>query len=420
MTTKHSMRKVVMGSFIGALIEWYDFFLYGTAAALVFNKIFFDSADPAVGTLLSLTTFAMGFISRPLGGILFGHFGDKIGRKKVLILTIYIMGISTFLIGLLPSSKSIGILAPILLCTLRLMQGIGLGGEYGGASLITIEHSPESKKGFWASLPQSSASAGVLLSTGIFALVSKLPEVQFLAWGWRIPFLISIVLLFIGVFIRMSVEESPEFQKEVLDKKEEARVPFIELVKTNPKSVFVTIGARIGESVSFNVFNVFALAYLASQLHFNTTIATQGIIIASAIGIIACPIFGALSDKIGRKIIYLISAFFVMAFSFPFFAFLNTKEPLLIALAMILAFTFGPTMMFSVQSALFAEQFKTRVRYTGLSIAYQFSSILGGLTPLIATSLLTPLNGKPWLVSCFLLFMGLISFVSALFAKGRE
>ncbi|WP_251551098.1 MFS transporter [Neobacillus muris] len=417
MTDNRSLKKVVMGSFIGGLIEWYDFFLYGTAAALVFNKIFFDNTDPLVGTLLSLTTFAIGFISRPLGGIIFGHFGDKIGRKKVLILTIYIMGLSTFLIGLLPSAQSIGIWAPILLCTLRVLQGIGIGGEYGGAALMTIEHSPESKKGFWAGLPQSSSSAGILLSTGIFTLVSKLPDAQFLSWGWRIPFLISILLLFIGVFIRTNVEESPDFKKNVLDKNDEAKMPVVELLRTDLKSVLITLGARFGEGISSNIFNVFTIAYISTQLKFNTTVSTTGIMIASAIGIFACPIFGAISDKVGRRIIYMISAFFVMAFSFPFFALINTKVPGIIALAIIVAYTFGPTMMFSVQSVLFAEQFETKVRYTGLSIAYQFSSILGGLTPLIATSLLVPLDGKPWLVSLYLLIVGLISFVSALFTK---
>ncbi|GGE27747.1 MFS transporter [Pullulanibacillus camelliae] len=417
MTADHSMRKVVIGSFIGALIEWYDFFLYGTAAALVFNKIFFNHTDPLIGTLLSLTTFAIGFISRPLGGIIFGHYGDKIGRKKVLIITILIMGLSTFLIGLMPSSQTIGIWAPILLCILRVLQGIGIGGEYGGAALMTIEHSPNSKRGFWASLPQSASPAGILLSTGMFTLVSKLPEAQFMSWGWRIPFLISIVLLLVGVFIRSNVEESPEFKKNVLEKNNEANMPVVEILRTDLKSVLITLGARFGEAVSSNIFNVFAIAYITTQLKFNTTVSTTGIMLASAISIIACPIFGIISDKIGRKIIYLISAFFVMAFAFPFFGLLNTKIPLLIALAIIIAYTFGPTMMFSVQSVLFAEQFDTKVRYTGLSIAYQFSSILGGLTPLIATTLLVPLDGKPWLVSIFLLIIGLISFVSAFFAK---
>jgi len=414
------MRKVVVGSFIGGLIEWYDFFLYGTAAALVFNKLFFDSADPIIGTVLSLTTFAIGFISRPLGAIIFGHYGDKIGRKKVLLITIYIMGISTVLIGLLPTSQSIGNWAPVLLCIIRLIQGIGIGGEYGGASLMTIEHSSASKKGFWAGFPQSSSSAGILLSTGIFTLVSRLPEDQFLTWGWRIPFLISIVLLFIGVFIRNKVEESPEFKKNVIDKKDEAKMPVLELLRTDLNGVLITLGARFGESVSSNIFNVFAISYISSQLKFHTTVSTTGIMIASAIGIFACPIFGAISDKVGRKVIYLISAFFVIVFSFPFFILLNTKIPALIALTIIVAYTFGPTMMFSVQSVLFAEQFDTKVRYSGLSIAYQFSSILGGLTPLIATLLLVPLNGKPWLVSLFLLVIGSISFVSAFFAKSQR
>ncbi|MGM7721752.1 MFS transporter [Metabacillus sp. Hm71] len=418
MSTNHAsanMRKVTIASFIGALLEWYDFFLYGTAAALVFNVLFFPESDPLVGTLLSFATFAVGFLARPIGGIIFGHYGDKIGRKTILVLTLIIMGVGTFAIGLLPTYESIGIWAPILLITFRILQGIGLGGEYGGAALLTIEHSPRHQRGFWASIPQSATSAGLLLSTATFALLTKMPEAQFLAWGWRIPFLISILLLVVGLFIRMNIAETPAFKK-VKESKEEVKVPLFELIRKYPKSLFLALGARLGETVSSNIFNAFGIAYIGT-LGLSSEASLNGILIASAIGIVACPLYGALSDKIGRRPIYLFSAAFLVLFSFPFFMLLNTTEPSLIYIAIIAGYIFGPTMMFSIQSVYFTEMFGTRVRYSGVSVAYQVSSIMGGLTPLIATYLLQKGAGTPWLVAGFLGVISIISLIATFLSK---
>jgi MHS family shikimate/dehydroshikimate transporter-like MFS transporter len=402
------MRKVVAASFVGALLEWYDFFLYGTASALVFNRLFFSSLDPNAGLLASFATFGAGFVARPLGGVICGHYGDKLGRKNVLVITLIIMGIGTFCVGCLPTYETAGLWAPGLLVFLRLLQGIGLGGEYGGAALITIEHAPRRQRGFWGAFPQSAVSAGILLATGVFALCSRLPDDQFLSWGWRLPFLLSLGLLVVGMYIRLNIGETPAFQK-MKDRKKEAGVPLFELLRRYPKTVLVALGARLGETVSSNILNAFGIAYVSNNLGLSKTDALIGIFIASAIGIFACPVYGYVSDRIGRRPIYLIGASFLVLFAFPFFMMLNSKSLGLIWLAIVLGYTFGPTMMFSVQGVFFSELFGTNVRYSGLSVAYQFSAILGGFTPLIATVLQEAGHGQPWYVAGFLMAIAIMS-----------
>jgi MFS transporter, MHS family, shikimate and dehydroshikimate transport protein len=411
-----SMKKVTMASFVGALMEWYDFFLYGIAAAVVFNKLFFPNEDPLIGTIASFASFAIGFLARPIGGVIFGHYGDKIGRKKILVITMMLMGVATFLIGVIPTYENIGIWAPILLVFLRILQGFGLGGEYGGAALLVIEHSPRNKRGFWGGLLQSATSTGLLLATGVFSLVSMLPDEAFFSWGWRIPFLISIILLFVGTFIRLNIQETPAFQ-EVKDTGKEAKLPILELIKTYPKAIFIALGARLGETVSSNLLNAFAIAYVSTQLGLPESVALNAIFVAAAVGIIACPVFGALSDRIGRKPVYLISTLFLVIFSVPYFMLLNTEVTFIIWLAVVLGYVVGPTMMFSVQSVFFTEMFGTNVRYSGLSIAYQVSAALGGFTPLIATSLLAWNDGKPWYVAIYLMIIAIISTIATLMAK---
>ncbi|NQD64336.1 MHS family MFS transporter [Bacillus haikouensis] len=411
-----SMKKVTMASFVGALMEWYDFFLYGIAAAVVFNKLFFPNEDPLIGTIASFASFAIGFLARPIGGVIFGHYGDKIGRKKILVITMMLMGVATFLIGVIPTYENIGIWAPILLVFLRIIQGFGLGGEYGGAALLVIEHSPRNKRGFWGGLLQSATSTGLLLATGVFSLVSMLPDEAFFSWGWRIPFLISIILLFVGTFIRLNIQETPAFQ-EVKDTGKEAKLPILELIKTYPKAIFIALGARLGETVSSNLLNAFAIAYVSTQLGLPESVALNAIFVAAAVGIIACPVFGALSDRIGRKPVYLISTLFLVIFSVPYFMLLNTEVTFIIWLAVVLGYVVGPTMMFSVQSVFFTEMFGTNVRYSGLSIAYQVSAALGGFTPLIATSLLAWNDGKPWYVAIYLMIIAIISTIATLMAK---
>jgi MHS family shikimate/dehydroshikimate transporter-like MFS transporter len=411
-----SMKKVAGASFIGALVEWYDFFLYGTAAALIFNKLFFPNFDPLVGTLVAFATFGAGFIARPIGGLIFGHYGDKIGRKAILIITLLMMGGSTFLIGLLPTYDSIGIWAPILLVTLRIFQGIGIGGEYGGAALLTIEHSPRNKRGFWGGVVQSATSGGLLLASGVFSLTTMLSPEAFQSWGWRIPFLVSILLLGVGTFIRLKITETPAFQ-EVKDTNKVVKFPIVELFRSYPKNVMITLGARVAETVSANVTNAFAITYLTTKLAIPRQEALNGILIAAAIAIIISPLFGAMSDRIGRRPIYLGGAIFLALLSFPYFYLLNMKTTSIIWFALVMGYAFGSTLMLSVQSVYFTEMFGVRVRYSALSIVYQVSSILGGFTPLIATYLLTRNGGNPWYVATFLLISAIITIISILISK---
>ena len=412
------MRKVVMGSFAGALLEWYDFFIFGTAAGIVFGPLFFPQSDPIVGTIAAFATFGVGFLARPLGGIVFGHYGDRIGRKVTLIWTLMIVGTSTFLIGLLPTYASAGIFAPILLVILRLIQGFGLGGEYGGAALMTIESAPEKKRGFFGSLPQTAASAGIMLATGVFALCHRLltPE-QFMEWGWRIPFLLSALMLAVGMFIRLHIEETTDFKATKNRENQSADshinkqpLPIVELFRNHPRNIFLALGARLAETVSSNIINAFSIAYVSTQLAMDRQVPLTGMLIASAIGLISCPLIGWLSDRFGQKPIYLAGAAFCAIFAFPFFMLLETRDAATIWLAMIVGYNFGPTVMFAVQPTMFTRMFGARVRYTGLSFAYQFSAILGGMTPLIAASLLALANGKPWLVAAYFCIISLISF----------
>ncbi|NQD64329.1 MHS family MFS transporter [Bacillus haikouensis] len=410
------MKKVASASFVGALLEWYDFFLYGTAAALVLNQLFFPDLDPMIGVMAAFASHAAGFLARPIGGIVFGHFGDKIGRKKILVITMLMMGGATFIIGLLPTYAVIGVWAPVLLVTMRLLQGFALGGEYGGASLLVIEHSPRKKRGFWGAFLQSATPLGLLLASGVFALISLLPEEQFMAWGWRVPFLISVILLVVGTFIRLKISETPAF-KEMKESKEEVKVPLFEVLKNYPRNVSIALGARLAETVSFNIFNVFVISYVSTHLGLPYSVALTGTFLASGVAIFASPLFGALSDRIGRKPVYLMGSIFTLVFAFPFFSMLNTETEFIIYLAAVLAYVFGTTMMFGIQSVFFSEMFGTNVRYSGLSFVYQLGGILGGFTPLVATYLLTENNGNHYFVALFLAIVSAISIVCTLLAK---
>ncbi len=436
-----AMRRVVAASFAGALLEWYDFFIFGTAAGLVFGPLFFPQEDPIVGTIAAFATFGVGFLARPLGGIVFGHYGDRVGRKVTLIWTLIIVGLSTFLIGLLPTYASAGVWAPALLVVLRLVQGFGLGGEYGGAALMTIESAPEHKRGFLGSLPQTAASAGIMLATGVFALCNWLltPE-QFMDWGWRIPFMLSAVMLVVGMYIRLHTEETGDFKsarrenmaqkREILtvpmsERPSEAvlkkeSLPIVELFRKHPRNIFLALGARLAETVSSNIINAFGIAYLSTQLAMDRQIPLTGMLIASAIGLISCPLIGWLSDRFGQRAFYTAGAAFCIVFAFPFFWLLGTQQPLAICLAMIIGYNFGPTMMFAVQPTMFTRMFGTKVRYTGLSFAYQFSAILGGMTPLIASSLLALGGGKPWFVAAYFALISAVSFVCVRLIRQQE
>jgi MHS family shikimate/dehydroshikimate transporter-like MFS transporter len=411
-----SVTKVALASFIGTAIEWYDYFLFGTAAALVFNVLFFPEYDPLVGTLASFGTFAVGFFARPVGGVIFGHFGDKIGRKAMLVTTLLIMGIATFLIGLLPTYNSIGVWAPILLVIMRIFQGFGVGGEWGGAVLMAVEHSPQGKRGFYGSWPQIGVPAGLLLSTAVFAIFATLPEEQFMTWGWRVPFLLSILLVGIGLYIRLAIAESPAF-RQVQETNTHARVPIIDVLRTFPKAVLIAMGLRVAENGSFYIFSVFVLAYATEQLGLPRSMILNGVLIAAAIEIFTIPAFGALSDKVGRRPVYMGGAVFSLLFAFPFFWLINTEATILIWLAIVLALPVGHAAMYGPQASFFSELFGTRVRYSGASLGYQLASVFaGGLSPFIATALLAWATGSFWPVAIYMMFMALISVVAVYLA----
>lgn len=411
----NSVTRVVLASFIGTTIEWYDFFLYGTAAALVFNQLFFPSLDPRLGTMASFGTYAIGFFARPVGGLVFGHFGDRMGRKSMLITTLTLMGLSTFLIGVLPTYKDIGMAAPVLLVVLRFVQGFGVGGEWGGAVLMVVEHGHRGRRGLYASWVQAGVPAGSLLATGVFNLFSLLPEDTFLQWGWRVPFLLGIVLLGVGTFIRVQVFESPLFTA-VRDRRREARLPVLDVLKHFPLNVLLAMGARFAENGSFYLFTVFVLTYATEELNIATATILNAVLVASVLQFVMIPVFGLLSDRVGRRPVYLAGAAGLAVFAFPFFWLVNSADTLAIDLAIAVGLLVHAA-MYAPQAAFFSELFGTEVRYTGASIGYQLSAPLaGGLAPLISLSLLEWSDGRPWPVAVYMMVLSAITLISVWFA----
>jgi MFS transporter, MHS family, shikimate and dehydroshikimate transport protein len=412
------VKKVAFASFIGTTIEWYDFFLYGTAAALVFGDLFFPKAEPSIGTLAAFGTYAVGFAARPLGGIVFGHFGDRAGRKTMLVLALLIMGTATFLIGLLPTYNDVGILAPILLVALRFMQGIGVGGEWGGAVLMSVEHAPDGRRGFFGSWPQMGVPAGLALSTGAFALIRGLTSDEtFMAWAWRVPFLLSIVLVVVGLVIRMKLMESPVFRK-VQETETTSRKPIVDVVKKQPRDVLTAMGMRVAENGIFYVYTVFFLAYGEDELKVSEETMLIGVIIVACIGLFTIPFYGRLSDRVGRKPLYMAGAIVSLLMCFPAFLLADTKSAILIWLAMVIGINVGHDLMYGPQAAYFAELFGTRHRYSGASLGYQLASVFaGGFAPLIAAALLTAGGGDPWLVAAYMSALAVITIVATAFAR---
>lgn len=411
-----AIRRVVISAVVGATIEWYDFFLYGVAAGIVFNKLYFPSHDPVVSTMLAYATFAVGFVTRPLGGVIFGHFGDRIGRKSMLIMTLMIMGVATFLIGLVPTYAQIGIGAPLLLLLLRVLQGMGLGGEWGGAVLMTYEYAPKNQRGFYASLPQIGLAIGLCLASGVVALLSALlTNDQFLAWGWRIAFMLSGLMVVVGMYIRLTVQETPEFAA-VKAHNAELRIPFLDMLRRYPGNILKGMGARYIDGVFFNVFAVFSINYLTSTIKMNRTEALLGVMAAAVVMIFTIPYFGRMSDRISRPKVYMWGSLITAVSAFPAFWLMSQSggNVLLIWIAIIVPFGILYSSIYGPEAALFCDLFDARVRYTGISFVYQFSGIFAsGITPLIATALLKSGGGQPWQLCMYVLFSGVVSALCA-------
>ncbi|GAA2756448.1 MFS transporter [Actinopolymorpha rutila] len=409
-----SLARVAFASGIGSCLEWYDFFIYGTAAAVVFNTVFFPDMEPAAGTLIAFATFGVGFFARPFGGLFFGHIGDRVGRRYVLILTLLLVGGATFLIGFLPSYDKIGVAAPILLVLLRLVQGFGAGAEYSGAVIYAVEHAPPNRRGWFGSWSPMGVSLGTLMAAGVFALVSLLPEDDFLSWGWRIPFWLSIVLVAVGMYLRLHLAETPVFN-QARQRRDVLRMPIRHALVTQPRSFVVVIGARFAENGLGYLFPTWSISYLSGQLNYSKTTALVAVTIATCAQFVMVPVWSVLSDRIGRRPVYAGAAAFCVLFAFPYFLLLNTKSTPLVIFAMAAAVGIGVAGMFGPQAAYFTELFAPRVRYSGFAFARELGSILaGGPAPFLASLLLVWAGGAPWAVAGYMVVLAAISLAAVL------
>jgi metabolite-proton symporter len=411
-----ALRKVVLASLIGTTIEWYDFFLYGTAAALVFNRQFFPAADPLTGAMLAFATYALGFLARPLGGVVFGHYGDRIGRKKLLMLSLMLMGGATVLIGCLPTYAQVGVLAPLMLVALRLVQGFAVGGEWGGAVLIVAEHGDAARRGFWSSWPQAGVAAGNLLAAGILAVMAAVQsEEDFLSWGWRIPFLLSAALIGIGWWVRTTIDESPVF-RDAQRTNVVRKAPALEALRTRPRALLIGAGLRMADNISYYIITAFSITYVTEIVGLSRQVVLNAILIGAVFHFVAIPGWAWLSDRIGRRPVYAIGALGTGLWAFAFFRLLDTgAAPAVIAAIVIGLVLHGA--MYGPQAAFLSEMFPTRVRYSGVSLAYQLTSIFAGsLAPIIAIALLRETGGAT-AVAAYVAAAAAITLVAVLLAR---
>lgn len=416
---KKTTWRVLIASLVGSSIEWFDYFLYGTMAALVFNQLFFVNEDPTVGLLLAYASFALSFFIRPFGGIIFSHIGDRIGRKKTLVLTLSLMGAATFAMGILPTYQAIGVAAPIILITLRLIQGLGIGGEWGGALLLATEYAPPERRGFFGSIPQMGVTIGMVMGTLALWIMSLLPEQQFMTWGWRVPFILSALLVIFGLWIRKGIDETPEFKK-VQEKGEIPKLPIVETLRYYWKEVLITIGAKVVETAPFYIFSTFIVSYGTSTLGFSRSAVLGAVMVSTVITTILIPVMGSLSDRVGRKKMYIVGTVAMMAFAFPYFWMIHQGSVLMLVLATIIGLGIIWAPITAVLGTMFSEIFDAKVRYTGVSLGYQIgAAVAGGTAPLVATALLASFNNSYVPVALYIMFTAVVSLIAIFAVKSR-
>lgn len=419
MSTKQklSMKGVAAASLVGSALEWFDYFLYGTAAALVFNEIMFPKGHEFVSTLLAFSTLALGFFVRPFGAVYFGQLGDKIGRKKVLVTTLLLMGTATTLIGFVPTYDSVGLWAPVMLVILRLIQGFGAGAEFGGAAILSAESAPANRRGFYSSFPGVGVYIGLLLSAGTFAILTQLPKDVFLGWAWRIPFLFSALLVVVALVIRMKISETAAFEK-LSTKEAVSKSPLRDLIRTERKSLMIVAGSQVAQSGVSYVYQTFVIAYIVGTLHMSSSVGPIAVAVAAAVAMFTTPMFGALSDKFGRRAIYMFGAVFSAVFAFPFFWLVNTGTTWGVITAMTLGVGVGVAAMLGTQGSFFSEVFPSKVRFSGLALGREISaSLAGGIAPLAAVVLSSMAGGASWPVACLAVAMSLVTVIAVACAR---
>ena len=413
---RESVRRVALASMVGTSIEWYDFFIFGTASALVFGRLFFPTFSELAGTLAAFASFAVGFVARPVGGLVFGHIGDRSGRKTTLVLTLTMMGLATFAMGLMPSYAAIGVWAPILMVVLRFVQGLAVGGEWGGAVLMATEHSGGERRGFFGSFAQMGSAVGGLMATGMFLLMQQLPEKDFVSWGWRVPFLFSIVLVLVGLFIRLRIMESPVFA-QLKEARRVVRVPVVELLRSQSRNVLLAAGLYLAHGVLFYAMTVYTLSYTTSVYGLAQNTYLIGVTAAGAVQLITIPFLGALSDKLGRRAVITFGTVFIVGFAVPLNFMITSRVPMLAWLAVIIGICVGHNAVYAPTAALYSEMFPAHVRYSGTSLGYQLGGAIAGFVPLVAASLVGAAGGAYWPIPALIAAAGAIGFVCILLVR---